>query len=125
MMIRSPSLWTMLGNSEEIKIFLLNLIAQKPKLTVDCKRIATAISHFQFSFSEINGGWPIILKFAESGFWFNHKFSFPKLFEIFDTGMHCQFVVQNCHWSVKVPLSCNLMGYLFAIKIKGHEFNMP
>ena len=32
---------------------------------------------------------------------------------------------ENCHWSVRVPLSCNLMGYLLAIKIRGHEFNLP
>ena len=86
--------------------------------------MAAARSHFQFSFSEFNGGWPIILKFAESAVWHNHQF-FP---------MHLKFLIQshsvsslfeNFHWSFKVPLSCNVVGYLLAIKIRGHEFNLP
>ena len=57
-----------------LKIFVLDLIAQKPKLTIDYERIAIALSHFHLSFSVVNGGWPIILKLAENSFWFNHQF---------------------------------------------------
>ena len=35
------------------------------------------------------------------------------------------FLFENCHCSVKVPLSCNFMGCILAIKIRGHEFNLP
>ena len=107
-----------------LKILLLNHIAQKPKVTVDCKRIATAIRHFHFNFSEVNGGWPIILKFAESSFWFNHQF-FSSFFKFLMQACTVGLLFENCHWSVKVPLSCNLVCYLLAIKIKGHKFNLP
>jgi len=107
-----------------LKIFVLDHIAQKPTLTVDCKRIATAISHFHLSFSEVNGGWPIMLKLAENSFWFNHQF-FSSYFKFLIQACTVSLLFKNCHWSLKVPLSCNLMGYLLAIKINGHELNLP
>ena len=115
----------MLGNSEDIKNFAVKSHSTKTKtyfrLQKDCN------CNKSFPIQLLRGQWWLAnhIKVAESSFWFNHQFSFLKLFEVFDTGMHCQFVVQNCHWSIKVPLSCNLMGYLLAIKIKGHDFNMP
>ena len=111
-------------NWRRLKIFVLDLIAQKPKLTVDCERIATVISHFHLSFSEVNGGWPIILKLAENSFWFNHQF-FSSYLKFLIQACTVSLLFENCHWSLKVPLSCNLMGYLLAIKINGHEFNLP
>ena len=87
-------------------------MAQKPKLTVDCKRIATAMSHFQFQF--LRGQWWLPnLKFAENSFWFNHQFfsSYLK----FMTQACTVSLFENSHWSVKVPLSCNLLCYLFSV----------
>ena len=83
-----------------------------------------ARSHFQFSFSEVNGGWQIILKFAEGTVWLNHRF-FPRILKFLIESHTVSSLFENCHWSVKVPLSCNLMDYLLAIKIRGHEFNLP
>ena len=86
--------------------------------------MVAARSHFQFSFSEVNGGWRIILKFAEGTVWISHQF-FPRNLK-FLIESHCDSsLFENCHWSVKVPLSYNLMGYLLAIKIRGDEFNLP
>lgn len=42
---------------------------------------------------EFNGGWPMILKFAESTVWFSQKIIFSKAFDVFDTVTYGQFFV--------------------------------
>ena len=95
MMIRSRLLWTMFGNLEEIKNFCFRSHSTKPKLTVDCERIATAISHFHVSFSVVNGGWPIILQLAENS-WFNHQF-FSSYLKFLIQARTVSLLFENCH----------------------------
>jgi len=95
-MIRSLLLWTILGNSEEIK---------KPQLTVDCKKDCSCKKSFPVQLLRGHyGDWPIIFKCPESTVWFNRlsvqPSIFSKAFEVFDTGIHCQFFV----W--ELPLEC-------------------
>ena len=65
-----------------------------------------------------------MLKFAKGTVWLNHQF-FPRNLKFLIESHTASSLFENCHWSVKVPLSCNLMDYLLAIKIRGHEFNLP
>ena len=55
---------------------------------------------------------------------FIHEITFPREFVVFDTANIVSSLFENCHWIVKVPLSCNLMGYLLAIKISGDGLNL-
>ena len=66
-----------------------------------------------------------MLKFAKSVLmFFNHQF-LPMQFLIQPYTVGSLFENYD-HWIVKVPLSCNLMGYLLAIiKTSGDELNLP
>ena len=80
-----------------------------------------ARNHFQFGCSDVNGSWPIILKFAESTF-------MPSIFP-----RHLQFFLYS--YTLSVPclrtafrVSKYLflaMGYLLPMKISGDELNLP
>ena len=65
-----------------------------------------------------------MLKFAEGTVWLSHQFLARNLKFLIESHT-VSSLFENYHLSVKVPLSCNLMGYLLAIKIRGHEFNLP
>ena len=106
-MIRSLLLRTILGNLQEIKKnWLLNLIAQKPKLTVDCKKDCSCKKSFPIQ--PLRGQWwlanhiQVCRKYCLA-----QPSIFSKEFEVFDRVTYCQFFV----WEL-MPLECQSMFIL-------------
>ena len=124
-MIKLFLLPTILGNLQEIKKnFLLNLTAQKPKLTVDCKKDGSCKKSFPIQL--LRGQWWLAdhIKVCRR-YCLAQSSIFSKDLKFLIESHTISSLFENCHWSVKVPLCCNLMGYLLGIKIRGHEFNLP
>ena len=64
-------------------------------------------------------GWvraSTIWTLAKSAFMFNHQF-FARRLQFLIQPYTVSFLFEKCHWSIKVALSCNLMGNLLATKI--------
>ena len=75
----------------------------------NCKRSFTIRLH--------RGSWLIILKFAKRASSFNHQF-FPSHLQVLILSVPC---LRELPLECQVPLSCNFMGYIFAIEISGDE----
>ena len=92
-MIRSLLLRTILGNLQEIKKkLLLNLIAQEPNLTVDCKKDGSCKKSFPIQL--LRGQWCLAnhIKVCRK-YCLAQPSIFFKEFEVFDRVKYCQFFV--------------------------------
>ena len=109
----------MLGNSEDIKNFFVPAQIRKTKTycgfqkDCDCKR-----SFHSLTYHFLIGSWLIILTFAKCASSFNHQF-FPRNLQVLILSVPC---LRELPLECQVPLSCNFMGYIFAlIEISGDE----